>query len=207
MQRCLSGARRSGVTVLIMIAGFAMAMMVGIAIAKTFTLKVEKNARVTNQQQQSRHETIATFKGFAVYLLTGDSKHHPECLSKACLAAWPPVTVPSGKKPTKAPGIAGRLGVWRHKAGRRTINQVTLAGHPLYTFAGDSNNGAANGQGITIGPHVWQVITASASGGGGSPGGGGSGTASGSTTSTDTSTSTTASSSTSATSTSSGYWS
>ncbi|HEY6397504.1 MAG TPA: hypothetical protein VIX82_08635 [Solirubrobacteraceae bacterium] len=148
-------------------------MLVGIASAKSFTLKVEKNAKVTNQVQVTKREAIATYRGFAVYTLTGDSKHHPECVSSnMCLMFWPPVTVSSGKKPSKAPGIKGKLGTWH----RNGFTQVTLNGHPLYMFSQDKGNGAATGEGIVSFGGTWHVLKASAtkaSGSGGSTTGGG----------------------------------
>lgn len=178
---------RPGLSLVIAITGFATAALVGVAIAKTFTLKVEKNAKVTNQQGVTKHKNILTWHGFAVYMLTGDSKHHPECDNSTCLVVWPPVKVSSMKNLSKAPGISGKLGVWRHKG----FNQVTLGGHPLYRYSGDNPNGAATGEGISFSPtEVWHAF-ASASHAAGS---------SGSHSGTGTSTSTSSSSSSSTTS-------
>ncbi len=191
----LSPARlwRPGLSVAIAVAGFATAALVGVAIAKSFTLKIEKNAKVTNQQGVTKHKNILTFHGSAVYLLTGDRKSHPECVSSVCLQAWPPVTVSSAKKLSKAPGISGKLAVWQHKGLGHMINQVTLGGHPLYRFAGDKPNGAATGEGISFGPtEVWHAFSASAPKAGGTPG-----SQSGTGTSTSTSASSTSSTTTS----------
>ena len=197
----LSPARfwRPGLSVAIAVAGFATAALVGVAIAKAFTLKIEKNAKVTNQQGVTRHKNILTFHGSAVYLLTGDSKRHPECISSTCVQAWPPVTVSSAKKLSKAPAISGKLGVWHHKVPNRMINQVTLGGHPLYLFIGDKPNGAATGDGVDIGHHdIFDVVSAK---GASSPG---SGNHSGTGTNTTTQSSTSSSMSSSSTTTS--YW-
>jgi predicted lipoprotein with Yx(FWY)xxD motif len=176
--------RRTTLSLAIAIIGFTTAMLVGIAIAKSFTLKVEKNAKVRNQSHVTKRETIVIAHGFAVYTLTGDSKHHPECVSSSgCLMAWPPVKVSSAKKLSKAPGIKGNLGVWHRKG----FNQVTLGGHPLYTFSGDTANGVATGEGIVHFGGTWHVVKASASKASGS---GGSTTSSTSSSSSSTSTST-----------------
>jgi predicted lipoprotein with Yx(FWY)xxD motif len=166
--------RRTALSLAIAIVGFATAMLVGIAIAKSFTLKVEKNAKVTNTSGVTKRKTIVTNHGFAVYTLTGDSQNHPKCISAQCLQAWPAVTVSSAKKLSKAPGIKGKLGVWHHKG----MNQVTLGGHPLYHFSGDSGNGAANGEGIVAFGGTWHVVKASAAkaSGSGSSGSGSSST-------------------------------
>jgi predicted lipoprotein with Yx(FWY)xxD motif len=125
----------------------------------------------------SKHENVATSGGFAVYDLTGDSKQHAECTtSNSCQMFWPPVKVSSAKQLSKAPGIKGKLGVWRHDG----LNQVTLNGHPLYRFAGDSSKRKATGEGIKSFGGTWHVIKASGSSGGGG-GGGGTGTGTGTT--------------------------
>jgi predicted lipoprotein with Yx(FWY)xxD motif len=140
------------------VAGFGVAGVLGVAVAKTFTLGVGKNVKVG-----SKSENVATSGGFTVYDLTGDSKAHPECkASNMCFTFWPPVKVSSAKQLSKAPGINGKLGVWK----RNGFNQVTLNGHPLYRFSGDSRKGTASGEGIKSFGGTWHVIKASGSSGG-----------------------------------------
>jgi predicted lipoprotein with Yx(FWY)xxD motif len=153
--------RRTVLSLVIAVIGFTTAMLVGIAIAKSFTLKVEKNAKVTNQSAVTKRETIVTFHGFAVYTLSGETSHHLKCTSATCLQVWPPVKVSSGRGLSKAPGIKGKLGVL-HRMG---FNQVTLNGHPLYKFASDSSNGAATGEGLAN-FHVVKATVKKASGSG-----------------------------------------
>jgi predicted lipoprotein with Yx(FWY)xxD motif len=140
------------------IAGFATAALVGVALAKTFTLQVAKGAKVTNTMSRSTSENIvANSRSRAVYALTGDSKRHPECTkANGCFQFWFPVNVSSAKQLTKAPGISGKLGVWH----RNGFFQVTLAGHPLYTFAGDTQKDAATGEGIKSFGGTWHVAKA-----------------------------------------------
>ena len=142
-------------------AGFASAVLVGVAFAKTFTLQVAKNARVTNQSGATTTENIAvTSRGFAVYTLTGDSKSHPKCTkANGCFSFWPPVKVSSPKQLRKAAGIRGRLGVWQ----RDGFFQATLAGHPLYRYAGDSQRRSATGEGVVGFGGTWHVQTAAGS--------------------------------------------
>jgi predicted lipoprotein with Yx(FWY)xxD motif len=116
---------------------------------------------VTNQTQVTKTEAIAVnSKGRAVYRLTGDSKTHPECTTaNGCLAIWIPVTVATAKsKPSAAVGIKGKLGVWNRGGG---VHQVTLAGHPLYTFIVDTKKADATGEGIVHFGGTWHAITAS----------------------------------------------
>ncbi len=162
-------------------AGFVAAALVGVALAKTFTLNVAKNARVTNQSGVTKTENIVVnSRGFAVYTLTGDSKAHPECTKgNGCFTFWPPLKVSSPKNVSKAPGIKGKLGVWH----RNGFFQVTLAGHPLYRFAPDHQKDHATGEGIHSFGGTWHVVKAASSSR--------SGTASGGTTSTMTTTTST----------------
>jgi predicted lipoprotein with Yx(FWY)xxD motif len=147
-------------------AGVGLALLVGIAVAKSFTLQVDKSAKVTNANtQKSTMEAIGTYKGFAVYMLSGDSKSHPECTkAKGCFGVWPPVKLSSARKLSKAPGIKGKLSVWR----RDGFIQLVLGGHPLYRFSGDgSSKGIATGQDITSFGGTWHVVTAAGSSGSG----------------------------------------
>src|SRR5947209_4137555 len=140
-------------------AGFAAAGLLGTALAKSFALKVAKNATVTNQSHVSKRENVVVNpRGAAVYLLTGDSKGHPECTkANGCLGIWKPIKVSSRKKLSKAPGIHGKLGIWR----RNGILQVTLGGHPLYRFVRDHQKHTAIGEGIHSFGGTWHVIKAS----------------------------------------------
>jgi predicted lipoprotein with Yx(FWY)xxD motif len=136
--------------------GFALAALVGVALARTFTLNVAKDAKVTNQQGVTTHEAIAVgLKKRAVYILAGDSKSHPKCTAaNHCFTFWPPVTVAAGKKATKAAGIKGKLSLWH----RNGFFQVLLNGHPLYYYAGDTKGADATGQGIFTFGGTWSVV-------------------------------------------------
>ena len=164
---------RSLAMVVVLAAGFVTAALLGVAVAKTFTLQVGKNVQVGAK----RENVVVTSHGAAVYTLTGDSKQHPKC-TMSCFQFWPPVKVSSAKSLSKAPGIKGTLGVWR----RNGFTQVTLNGHPLYRYSGDSGRGRANGEGIMSFGGTWHVIKVAGSAGG--TGGGTSSTSSATTTST-----------------------
>ncbi len=143
------------------LAGLITAGLVGVAVAKTFTLQVATGAKVIGQAGTTKTENIVvTSRGFAVYDLSGDSKRHPECTeANSCFSFWPPVTVSSPKQLSKARGIRGTLGVWR----RDGFFQVTLGGHPLYRFAPDHQKGHATGEGIHSFGGTWHVVKAAGS--------------------------------------------
>jgi predicted lipoprotein with Yx(FWY)xxD motif len=162
------------------IAGAALAALTGLAIAKSFTLGVVKDGSVITNGSTT-HEAIAVnSKGLAVYDLIPETTHHPLCTqANGCFSFWFPVKVASAHaKLSAAAGIKGKLATW-HRDG---FFQVTLGGHPLYTFKGDgSKKGTATGNRIANFNGTWHVIKAS----------GGAGNGGGTTTSSTTSTTTT----------------
>jgi predicted lipoprotein with Yx(FWY)xxD motif len=97
---------------------------------------------------------LTTGHGFTVYAFEADHGTASACTG-ACAAAWPPVTT-SG---TRVMVVGGAL---RSLVGETTrpggAHQLTYAGHPLYTFAGDANPGAANGQGSQAFGARWDVL-------------------------------------------------
>lgn len=165
MIRILKPARtrapKLAVAIVAATAGFAAAALVGVAIAKAFTVQVAKNAKVTNQSGMTTTENIAVnSRGFALYTLTGDSKSHPKCAKgNSCFSFWPPLTVASAKQLSKAPGIKGKLGVWH----RNGFFQAMLAGHPLYRYAPDTQRHTATGEGIHSFGGTWHVLKAAGS--------------------------------------------
>jgi predicted lipoprotein with Yx(FWY)xxD motif len=144
------------------LAGLASAVLVGLAVAKTLTLQVAHGASVTNQSMSTVTESIVVnAKGRAVYTLSGDTARHPKCTkASGCFSFWPPVTVSSAKSLSKAGGIKGKLGTFK----RNGITQVTLGGHPLYTFANDHKRANATGEGINGFGGIWHVVKDASSG-------------------------------------------
>ena len=160
--------RRSALLLVAAVAGFGTAALVGVAFAKTFTLQIANNAKVG---AASHGNIVVNSRGQAVYYLTGDAKRHPKCTKKnGCFKFWPPMTVSSAKKLSKVRGIKGKLGVWH----RNGFFQVTIDGHPLYTFAFDHQKRVAAGEGVMGFNGTWHVRTASGavvrSSSGGTPG-------------------------------------
>lgn len=95
---------------------------------------------------------LANADGETAYMLHG---RHPKCTqASGCLRFWRPLTVGAGVMPTKPSNVTGRLGV-RNRAG---VRQVTLNGHLLYTFAGDTSPGVASGAGIHSFGGIWRVV-------------------------------------------------
>jgi predicted lipoprotein with Yx(FWY)xxD motif len=92
-------------------------------------------------------------RGRTVYVFANDQVDQSTC-DAACAADWPPVAAPS-TLPASLPGVTGELGTATRSDGN---HQLTVAGHPLYTFSGDSAAGQTNGQGITLNGGLWTVV-------------------------------------------------
>jgi predicted lipoprotein with Yx(FWY)xxD motif len=167
MARLLHHRRLRRVHVAIVVAalaGLASAAMVGLAVAKTLTLQVAKGASVTNSVTGSTttEAIVINTKGRAVYTLSGDTTKHPKCTkANTCFQFWPPVTVSSAKGLSKAAGVKGKLGVFK----RNGIMQVTLGGHPLYTFSQDHKKNNATGEAINGFGGIWHVVKDPSAGG------------------------------------------
>jgi predicted lipoprotein with Yx(FWY)xxD motif len=155
--------RRLAIVIATAIVGVGAAVLVSVAVARTFTLNIAKNASITNANTHvtTHANIVATSSGLAVYTLSGDTKAHPKCTSSnGCLSVWPPVKVSSARKLSKDAGIKGALGTWR----RNGFTQVTLGGHPLYTFKPDTRH-HATGEDITHFGGTWHVVKTSADSG------------------------------------------
>lgn len=87
--------------------------------------------------------------GFTLYYRTSD-KLGSVC-SGQCSATWPPLLLNTGR-PAATPTVRGELAVRSDVNGR----QVIIGGHPLYTYSGDKQAGAAGGNGVG---GVWFAAT------------------------------------------------
>ena len=141
---------------LIPLAGLAaavLALVAGIAIAKSDTVLIAKGT-VTPQGGMARTESIVVNgHGFALYWLSGDSARHPKCESSQCMGFWPPMKVGAKAHLTAQPGIKGKLGTWKHNG----FTQLTLGGHPLYMFSQDKSKHDATGEGVVSFGGTWHV--------------------------------------------------
>ena len=106
----------------------------------------------------TKTSSLGTFlvdaNGRALYLWDADHGSKSTC-SGACAQAWPPVTTTGTPKASGA-AKASLLGTTKRADGSR---EVTYAGHPLYTFAGDTQAGQTNGQGSNGFGAPWWVVT------------------------------------------------
>ena len=116
---------------------------------------------------------LATSKGRTVYMYTPDGHDKSNCRS-ACAAIWPPLLTKGA--PRAGAGVKQSLLGTTNRGGGKL--QVTYAGHPLYSYTGDSRSGQATGEAYD---GTWYALSAAgakvkprkAAGGGGGGGGGG----------------------------------
>ncbi len=162
-----TGARRrrhiSALSICACVATVALAAsLVAIASAGTSTVSVDAtiNAKLGER-------IVVSSQGRTLYTLSGETSSHLKCKSGACLAFWPPLTVPSRTTALKAgAGVHGKLAIVRRSNG---ILQVTLRGAPLYRFSKDSARGQANGEDIESFGGTWHAETASSGSGSSTP--------------------------------------
>jgi predicted lipoprotein with Yx(FWY)xxD motif len=94
-------------------------------------------------------------QGRTLYLFEKDKGATSSC-NGACASIWPPVT---GATRVAGPGLsAAKLGSIKRADGK---TEVTYAGHPLYTYAGDSKPGETSGQGLDDFGAEWYVLAPS----------------------------------------------
>ncbi len=171
-----AGARhpRRLAAMLLGVAAAAALAVAGLALAKSFTLKVAKNVHVTNTPTKAFrvkavdvHEAVAVGpSGHAVYTFQGETTHHIICQKTSsaktnCWAFWPPVSPSGSGAVTKPSGIKGKLGTFRNHG----VTQLTLNGQPLYYFTPDfkvPKNEALGDELKTFGS-IWHIVKASGS--------------------------------------------
>lgn len=125
---------------------------------------------VVHAAKTSLGSVLVTSKGRVIYLLTSDKSGRSSC-SDSCLQVWPPVSAGTGTP--SATGVSAKLGVLSRPDGTR---QLTVAGHPAYTYASDTAAGQTAGQGIRSYGGTWWALSPAGTAitsSGGTRGGGG----------------------------------
>jgi predicted lipoprotein with Yx(FWY)xxD motif len=98
-------------------------------------------------------QVLTNSAGLTLYWFAPDTSTTSKCTG-SCATYWPPVKGPA----TAGSGVTGTLGVITRPDGTM---QATYNGHPLYTYAGDSAPGQANGNGKNLSGGVWYEATVS----------------------------------------------
>lgn len=91
--------------------------------------------------------------GRTLYAFSADGGGESSCYG-GCAETWPPLLTEG--EPFASNGAApGRLGTGERRDGG---DQVTYAGHRLYTYTGDKGPGEANGNGLTAAGGTWTAL-------------------------------------------------
>jgi predicted lipoprotein with Yx(FWY)xxD motif len=108
-------------------------------------------------QVNTRHTSVGTVlvdaHGRTLYLFKKDEGAMSTCYG-SCASLWPPLTT-DGKASAGKGVVAGKLGTSKRTDG---ATEVTYAGHPLYTYAGDAKPGDVNGQGLDQFGAEWDAL-------------------------------------------------
>jgi predicted lipoprotein with Yx(FWY)xxD motif len=137
--------------------GLALATIGGAAalIAPANGATTAKGAAVA-LKKTSLGTILVDARGRTLYLFEKDRSGMSACTS-ACAQYWPALT--SRATPRAGSGVhQSMLRVIRQQNG---VRQVTYAGHPLYTFAGDKSAGQTSGEGLTNFGAAWYALAAS----------------------------------------------
>jgi predicted lipoprotein with Yx(FWY)xxD motif len=114
------------------------------------------SAATVDARRTSLGTILVDARGRTLYMFEKDKTAMSTC-NGACAAIWPPLTT-SGK-PTAGSGVsAGRLATSKRSDGS---TEVTYAGHPLYTYAGDTRPGDVSGQNVDQFGAEWYVVSPS----------------------------------------------
>jgi predicted lipoprotein with Yx(FWY)xxD motif len=92
--------------------------------------------------------------GLTVYDFANDTGSTSTC-SGGCAAIWRPVAAPD-PLPASLAGVPAELGQTARTDG---TEQLTVAGHPVYTYQGDDAPGQTNGNGITLNGGLWTAVS------------------------------------------------
>jgi len=118
----------------------------------------EGEMTLTGAEVSGLGTVLVDSEGFTVYRFANDKGTTSSCYGE-CEEAWMPVTTKGA--PTAGGGaMSSQLGTTKRKDGTQ---QVTYAGHPIYTFIEDKSPGEANGNELDEFGGIWSVLDESGS--------------------------------------------
>ncbi|HEY7102971.1 MAG TPA: hypothetical protein VH573_15160 [Mycobacteriales bacterium] len=112
------------------------------------------NGDTVSAQATSLGSILVDGRGRTVYEFANDTGSTSTCTG-SCASVWLAVPAPA-TPPASEPGVTGKLGSTTRSDGAR---QLTVAGHPVYTFTGDSAPGQTNGQNVVLNGGLWTVAS------------------------------------------------
>jgi predicted lipoprotein with Yx(FWY)xxD motif len=145
--------RRTQVFLAVALAGAASAATV--ASAQTSRPAAHSSGTATVQlRHTSLGSILVNSSGHTLYEFTRDHANKNSCAAiSGCSAAWP--SLKASGRPTAGSGVKASL------LSTTSGHQVTYAGHPLYTYSGDSGPGKTSYVGAKSFGGTWYAINAS----------------------------------------------
>jgi predicted lipoprotein with Yx(FWY)xxD motif len=126
--------------------------VIGVGAAMAATTATQASKGTVDLVKSSKYGMVlVNAGGRTLYRYTPDKKGKSTC-SGQCATYWPPLMA-KGKATAGAGANAKLVGTIKRGAGL----QVTYAGYPLYTYAGDKKAGQMTGEGVE---KTWYVVTA-----------------------------------------------
>jgi predicted lipoprotein with Yx(FWY)xxD motif len=120
------------------------------------SLPVARSSRAATVQLRHTNlgNILVSSSGHTLYEFTRDHANKNSCAAiSGCSAAWP--SLKASGKPTAGSGVKASL------LSTTSGHQVTYAGHPLYTYSGDSGPGQTSYVGAKTFGGTWYAINAS----------------------------------------------
>ena len=148
------------ITLVIAAAALAGATLAAAALGATSSASTTHASKgvVVALGRTSLGSVLVNARGRTLYVFEKD-KHGRSACYGACATYWPPLLTTA--KPRAGKGLrAALLGISKRTDGKQ---QVTYAGHPLYTFFEDEAPGEANGNGTDFFGGTWWALDESGS--------------------------------------------
>jgi predicted lipoprotein with Yx(FWY)xxD motif len=140
-------------------------LFLAVALASGASAATVASARQTPAAHGSRTATVqlrhtnlgnilVSSSGRTLYEFTRDHGHKSSCVAiQGCSSVWP--SLKASGRPSAGSGVKASL------LSSTSGNQVTYAGHPLYTYSGDSGPGKTSYVGAKEFGGTWYAINAS----------------------------------------------
>ena len=146
--------KRTNVFLAVALASAASAATVASAQSSSLPAARSSAAATVQLRHTSLGSILVSSSGRTLYEFTKDRGNKNSCAAiSGCSAIWP--SLKASGRPTAGAGIKASL------LSTTSGNQVTYAGHPLYTYSGDSGPGKTSYVGAKQFGGTWYALSAS----------------------------------------------
>jgi len=145
--------KRTYVFLAVALASAASAATVASA-RRVFPVAYSSRAATVQLRHTSLGSILVSSSGRTLYEFTRDHANKSSCAAiSGCSAVWP--SLKAGGRLTAGSGVKGSL------LSSTSGNQITYAGHPLYTYSADSGPGKTSYVGVKQFGGTWYALNAS----------------------------------------------